>query len=111
MAFETAGTGTDLAGALEVLRRVVTKRAVVFLISDFQADGYEKTLRVVNLKHDLVAIAISDPREAQLPNAGLIAVKDAETGRPTVDRLRPHGRAAAVRGAVGAEGARGRARS
>jgi len=84
MAFETAGTGTDLRGALEVLRRVVTKRAVVFLISDFQADGYEKTLRVVNLKHDLVAIAISDPREGQLPNAGLIAVADAETGRPIV---------------------------
>ena len=84
MAFETAGTGTDLRGALEVLRRVVTKRAVVFVISDFQADGYEKTLRVVNLKHDLVAITISDPRESQLPNAGLIAVADAETGRPAV---------------------------
>lgn len=84
MAFETVGTGTDLKGALEVLRRVVTKRAVVFVISDFQADGYEKTLRVVNVKHDLVAIKISDPRESQLPNAGLIAVKDAETGRPAL---------------------------
>jgi hypothetical protein len=84
MAFETAGTGTDLRGALEVLRRVVTKRAVVFLISDFQAEGYEKTLRVVNLKHDLVAIAISDPREGVLPRAGLVAVADSETGRPIV---------------------------
>jgi hypothetical protein len=63
---------------------VVTKRAVVFLISDFQADGYDKTLRVVNLKHDLVAIAISDPREGQLRNTGLVAVRDAETGRPVV---------------------------
>ena len=84
MAFETVGTGTDIRGALEVLRRVVTKRAVVFLISDFQADGYDKTLRVVNLKHDLVAIAISDPRESQLPDVGLVAMRDAETGRPTV---------------------------
>ena len=84
MAFETAGIGTDLRGALEVVRRVVTKRAVVFLISDFQADGYEKTLRVVNLKHDLVAIQISDPREGALPNAGLVAVTDAETGRPVI---------------------------
>src|SRR5258706_9413128 len=84
MAFETTGTGTDIRGALEVLRRVVTKRAVVFLISDFQDGGYDKTLRVVNLKHDLVAIAISDPRESQLPDAGLVAVRDAETGRPTV---------------------------
>jgi hypothetical protein len=59
----------------------VTKRAVVFLISDFQDDGYDKTLRVVNLKHDLVAIAISDPRESQLPKAGLVAIRDPETGR------------------------------
>jgi uncharacterized protein (DUF58 family) len=84
LAFETQGQGTDLRGALEVLRRVVTKRAVVFLISDFQADGYEKTLRVVNLKHDLVALAISDPRESHLPNVGLVAVADAESGRRTV---------------------------
>ncbi len=84
LAFQTEGSGTDLAGALEVLRRVVTKRAVVFLISDFQAAGYEKTLRVVNLKHDLVAMAISDPRESQLPKAGFVALRDAETGRPVV---------------------------
>ncbi len=84
LAFETVGVGTDLRGALEVLRRVVTKRAVVFLISDFQAAGYEKTLRVVNLKHDLVAIAISDPREGTLPSVGLLAVRDPETGRPAV---------------------------
>ena len=63
---------------------MVPKRAVVFLISDFQAEGYDKTLRVVNLKHDLVAIAISDPREGQLENAGLVAVRDSETGRPIV---------------------------
>jgi uncharacterized protein (DUF58 family) len=84
LAFETTGSGTDVTGALEVLRRVVTKRAVVFLISDFQDDGYEKTLRVVNLKHDLVAMVISDPREAELPRAGLVAVADPETGRRTV---------------------------
>jgi len=84
LAFETEGQGTDIRGALEVLRRVVTKRAVVFLISDFQDDGYDKTLRVVNLKHDLVAINISDPREGQLVKGGLIAIRDPETGRKTV---------------------------
>jgi len=84
LAFETAGSGTDIRGALEVLRRVVTKRAVVFLISDFQDRDYDKTLRVVNLKHDLVAIAISDPREGHLPNAGLLAIRDPETGRPVL---------------------------
>jgi uncharacterized protein (DUF58 family) len=84
LAFETEGRGTDIRGALEVLRRVVTKRAVVFLISDFQDGGYDRTLRVVNLKHDLVAIAISDPREGQLPKTGIVAIRDPETGRATL---------------------------
>ena len=82
LAFETEGRGTDLRGALEVLRRVVSKRSVVFLLSDFQAEGYETSLRAANLKHDMVAISISDPREETLPRAGLVAVHDAETGRP-----------------------------
>jgi len=82
LAFETAGLGTDLGGALDVLRRVVTKRSVVFLISDFQDTDYDKALRATNLKHDLVAISISDPREETLPPAGLVAVADAESGRP-----------------------------
>jgi uncharacterized protein (DUF58 family) len=82
LAFETQGKGTDLAGALDVLRRVVTKRSVVFLVSDFQDKGYERALRATNLKHDLVAISISDPREESLPPVGLVAVTDAETGRP-----------------------------
>ena len=84
LAFEPEGTGTDLRQALEVLRRVVTKRAVVFLISDFQAAGFDKALRAANRKHDLVAIWISDPREDALPDAGLIAMRDAETGLPIV---------------------------
>ena len=82
LAFESVGKGTDIAGALNVLRRVVTKRSVVFLISDFQDAGFETSLRATNLKHDLVAISISDPREEALPPAGLVAVQDAETGRP-----------------------------
>lgn len=81
LAFETVGRGTNIKGALDVLRRVVTKRSVVFLISDFQAQGYDTTLRATNLKHDLVAIAISDPREESLPSVGLVAMSDAETGR------------------------------
>ncbi|HZN55244.1 MAG TPA: DUF58 domain-containing protein [Candidatus Polarisedimenticolaceae bacterium] len=84
LAFEPAGRGTAIAGALDVLRRVVTKRAVVFLISDFQDAGYEKSLRVTNIKHDLVAISVSDPREETLPPSGLLALRDAETGRPVL---------------------------
>ncbi len=77
---EPRGRGTRIAGALEFLRRVVTKRAVVFLVSDFQDSGFERTLRVVAQKHDVVAISISDPREGQLPDVGLLAVEDPETG-------------------------------
>jgi uncharacterized protein (DUF58 family) len=84
LAFESKGKGTDIAHALEVLRRVVTKRAVVFLVSDFQDDGFERTLRVVSRKHDVIAIAVSDPRESALPPVGLIAVEDPETGSRTV---------------------------
>ena len=86
LAFEPSGRRTDIASALEVLRRVVTKRAVVFLVSDFIDAGYERTLRVVNRKHDLVAIAVHDPREESLPNVGIVAVLDTETGLPaTID--------------------------
>jgi uncharacterized protein (DUF58 family) len=74
------GRGTRIAEALEYLRRVVPKRAVVFLISDFQDRGYERTLRVVARKHDVVAIAVRDEREGALPPVGLIAVEDPETG-------------------------------
>jgi len=77
LAYEPAGRGTDISTALEVLRRVVTKRSVVFLVSDFQDDGYERILRVVSRK-------ISDPREETLPDVGLIAVEDPETGERSV---------------------------
>jgi len=84
LAFDPAGSGTNIANALEVLRRVVSKRSVVFLVSDFQDDGYERTLRVVSRKHDVVAVAVSDPRETTLPDVGLIAVLDPETGERCV---------------------------
>ncbi|MCP3902293.1 MAG: DUF58 domain-containing protein [Planctomycetes bacterium] len=76
------GRGTRIGRALEYLQRVVRKRAVVFLLSDFQDDDYERTLRVVAQKHDLVAIALDDPREATLPSVGLVSVVDPETGEP-----------------------------
>lgn len=84
LAFETAGRGTDIARALEYLRRVVTKRAVVFLVSDFQAEHFERTLRVVARKHDLVSICVADPRESVLPAVGLVAVVDPETGERAI---------------------------
>jgi len=78
------GRGTSIAGALEYLQRVIRKRAVVFVVSDFQDAGWERLLRVAAQKHDLVAIAVSDPREEDLPAVGLLAVEDPETGEPVV---------------------------
>ena len=80
LTIEPAGRGTGIGAALEFLQRVVRKRAVVFLISDFQDAGYERTLRVVVRKHDLVAVSVSDPREKLLPSCGLVSVVDPETG-------------------------------
>jgi uncharacterized protein (DUF58 family) len=86
LAADPRGRGTSIAGALEYLQRVVTKRAVVFVLSDFQDTGYERTLRVLSRKHDVVAIAVGDPREAALPEGGLVLVEDPETGaRGTID--------------------------
>ncbi|HEX6852393.1 MAG TPA: DUF58 domain-containing protein [Candidatus Polarisedimenticolaceae bacterium] len=82
LAFEPKGRGTSIASALDTLRRAVTKRAVVFLLSDFQDPEFERTLRVVARKHDVVAIAVDDPRELALPDVGLLAVEDPETGTP-----------------------------
>jgi uncharacterized protein (DUF58 family) len=80
LAVQPAGRGTRIGAALEFLQHVVRKRAVVFLISDFQDAGYERTLRVVARKHDVVAVSVTDPREASLPEAGLVGVVDPETG-------------------------------
>jgi len=74
------GRGTRIAQALEYLQHVVPKRAVVFLISDFQDSGYERILRVAAQKHDVVAISVSDEREQTLPAVGLLSVEDPESG-------------------------------
>lgn len=73
---------TDIRSALEFFMRVQRKKAVVFLLSDFLDEGYEKILRIANAKHDLVTISLSDPREFELPNVGLVWLEDAETNQP-----------------------------
>jgi uncharacterized protein (DUF58 family) len=72
---------TSIAAALEFCRQVLPRRAVLFLISDFLDDGYLQVLRHANRKHDVVAALITDPREAEMPPAGLVTLEDAETGR------------------------------
>jgi uncharacterized protein (DUF58 family) len=78
--FKPRQSRTDIAGAFDYLGKVTTKRAVVFLVSDFQAEGFEKPMRVLAKRHDLIAVTVVDPREVALPNVGLIELEDAETG-------------------------------
>lgn len=77
---QPVGTGTNIRRALEHLNRVAKRRSVVFLISDFQDQGYEATLKVVCRKHDVVPVVVSDPRESEMPNVGLVRLQDEETG-------------------------------
>lgn len=74
------GRGTNLAGALEYLNRVVTRRAVVFVLSDFQAPDFSRPLAVAARRHDLVAVPVVDPLEETLPDVGRVTLEDAETG-------------------------------
>jgi uncharacterized protein (DUF58 family) len=80
LAHRPRAAGTDIVAALNYLNTVCRRRAVVFVISDFIAHGYEHALRVTNKKHDVIAIHIADPRERELPNVGILALEDAETG-------------------------------
>ncbi len=84
LVFEPKQAKTNIAGALDYLGRVITKRSVVFLISDFQGSDYAKPMRILGKKHDLIAVSISDPREISMPNVGLIELEDAETGELVV---------------------------
>lgn len=79
--FEPKRQGTSLKHALDYLNRVQKRRAVCFLVSDFMDQGYERPLQATAKRHDLIAALISDPRESELPGVGLVAVRDAETGR------------------------------
>jgi len=84
--FNPKGKGTDIASALRYLDSVVSRRAVTFIISDFFAKDFKKPLSIANKRHDVVAITIADPRESELPNAGIVELVDAETGRSfTID--------------------------
>jgi uncharacterized protein (DUF58 family) len=79
LAFEPKSTGTDLRPVLEYMQRTLRQHTVVFLVSDFQADGYEHALKVLGRRHDIVAVTLNDPAEQSLPDIGLARMRDPET--------------------------------
>jgi uncharacterized protein (DUF58 family) len=78
--FQPQGVATDIGMALEYLSKVIKRKSVVFLVSDFFFEGYTKPLQVANKKHDIIAMKICDPRERVFEDVGLIELEDAETG-------------------------------
>ncbi|HET7294687.1 MAG TPA: DUF58 domain-containing protein [Vicinamibacteria bacterium] len=95
LAREPRGRGTDLAEALRFARRVLRRRGIVAVLSDFQAEGYEKALGALRRRHDVVALHLQDPREGDVPEAGVVAFVDPETGQRVVaDTARPEVRMA-----------------
>lgn len=84
LAFDPVGRGTDIAAALQHVNRIMRRRAVMFVISDFLDTGYERPLRMAKRRHDVIPIKVVDRRERDLPKAGLIELIDNETGQRTV---------------------------
>ncbi len=81
---EAEGRGTDIARALEFVGRVLTRRAIVFLLSDFHDEDFWRPMSVAAKRHDLIAVRLVDPRERTLPDVGLVELVDAETDRHLV---------------------------
>jgi uncharacterized protein (DUF58 family) len=80
LAYEPVHQKTSIQTAIRYLNNVVTKKCVVFLISDFFDEDYERALRVANQRHDLIALPVNDPRERELPEVGILKLVDSETG-------------------------------
>jgi uncharacterized protein (DUF58 family) len=78
--FHPRRSGTRCEAALQFLNHVFTRRAVVFLISDFIDQGFEKSLKITNQKHDVIGVLVDDEREMTLPDVGWVTLEDAESG-------------------------------
>lgn len=102
--FEPKGRGTNITVALDYLSKLITRRSVVFMISDFIAPDYSKPLTAASRRHDVVALPIVDPGEEALPDVGLITFEDAETG----EQIEINTSSRAVRTAFAAEEAKRR---
>jgi uncharacterized protein (DUF58 family) len=82
LAFEPEGNGTDIKLALDSINQILKRRSIIFLVSDFMddPDRYGKPLFMTNRKHDLIAIDLHDPMEAEIADVGMLALEDAESG-------------------------------
>jgi uncharacterized protein (DUF58 family) len=102
-----SGQGTDLAGALEYVTRMLRHTAIVFVISDFLDGNAEQPLKRLARRHDVVAVTVEDPAEERLPDVGLARLLDPESGRTLdVDTSDPRVRAAYEQGAAAERAAR-----
>lgn len=81
LGYTIADKKTNIPLALDYLAKVIRKRATVFLVSDFIADGFSRSLSLVNKRHDVIAVCVQDPAELEMPRVGLVEFKDAETGQ------------------------------
>ncbi|OQA56972.1 MAG: hypothetical protein BWY42_00790 [Candidatus Omnitrophica bacterium ADurb.Bin277] len=80
LGYQPQSRGTRLETAIQYLHNVLTRSAVVFVISDFIDQGYEKALKILGQKHDVIALHLSDPLERVFPSCGLVELADRETG-------------------------------
>ena len=81
LGYQPSGTGTRIEEALKFINKVLKQRSIIFLVSDFIDANFEKVLGIAARRHDLVAVRLKDPREAELPGVGLVELEDNETGR------------------------------
>lgn len=81
---QSASKGTNIKAALDHALHVLNRRSIVVLVSDFLDSDYDRALRTLSKKHDVVAIRLLDPREETIPKMGLVALSDSETGLPVL---------------------------
>jgi uncharacterized protein (DUF58 family) len=84
LAFEPAGTGTDITAALDYTGKMLVHKSILFVVSDFQEEDLEQPLKLLAQRHDVVAVTVEDPSEHELPNLGLARFIDPESGQ-TID--------------------------
>jgi uncharacterized protein (DUF58 family) len=80
LAFQPASRGTNLAAGLDFLGKVARRRSVVFLVSDFLSEGWERAMQITRKRHELVPVVVGDPLEQALPPVGLLLLEDLESG-------------------------------